>query len=196
MTYGQDRIFFKNGKELNVKIVEKSDKEVKYRLTDEKDSPMITLNSRTIDKIIFRNGEEMKLTPEGTRMAKRICINAGIMSAFGFEDAYYKFQADYFITPYLNFDINGLIGIESGDGYTAGLNYYFNQYNPQMIKLYTGLQVGFLNNDFNLQIPVGLNLTLKKGFDMKLGLIDVFYPNEKIVNRNNIYYELLIGWRF
>ncbi len=105
ISFSQDKIYLKNGKELNVKIIEKSDKEVKYKLIDESDSPIIIINSHSIEKIIFRNGEEMKLLSDETRMSKRICLNVGLRYGLGIEDVFYKFQADYFITPAINLEL-------------------------------------------------------------------------------------------
>ncbi len=105
----------------------------------------------------------------------------------------YMVQKIYHLKIYttINFEINGLINAEEGSGLAFGPKYYFNQYNPQIIKLYAGILIGTNYNYFNFLIPVGINIALKKGFDLKLGVVGMNY-----FTYNNTYGELLIGWRF
>jgi hypothetical protein len=62
------------------------------------------------------------------------------------------------------------------------------------LKPYAGLLGGARDDNFMLQIPVGINFTTKIGFDAKLGLNGVYTsgPYSAYV----IHAELLIGWRF
>jgi hypothetical protein len=76
-SFGQDKIILKSGEEMEGWVVEHSDKFIKYLLTDAGNSPMIILKTNTVEKIIFRNGEETTLKSKGIRMSKRVDLPLG-----------------------------------------------------------------------------------------------------------------------
>lgn len=189
----QDKIVLKTGEIIDALVIEKSDKDIKYKIIDSDDSPIIILKTNKVEKITFRNGQEMDIVPDLIRMDKRFGINGGLMFGLGAESAYYKLQADYYITPGLNLEFNGLIEVEDGAGMTVGAKYYFDPYNPKKLKGYAGLMVGSIYEDFLIQVPFGINYIGKSGFDLKFGLSGLYVPS---YSGYGIYSELLLGWRF
>ena len=196
ISYGQDKILLKTGEEINAWIVEKSEKEILYKIFDSEDSPIIVLRTYKVGKITYRNGQEINLVPDGVRMNKRFGLNGGILVGLNVDFGLYKIQADYFISPGLNIEFSGLIESENGGGLpglSIGAKYYFNPNNPKVHKGYAGLSGGVLWEEFFVQIPFGISLTGKKGFDLKLGLNGLYFPSYSAFG---ISAELLIGWRF
>ena len=53
---GQDIITTKDKKQLNVKIIEQTDKSVRYKMPDYEDSPVIMVKTKNIRKIEYKNG--------------------------------------------------------------------------------------------------------------------------------------------
>lgn len=189
----QDKIVLKTGEIIDALVIEKSDKEIKYKILDSDDSPIIILKTNKVEKITFRNGQEMNMMPDLIRMNKRFGINGGLMFGLSAESVFYKLQADYYIKPGLSLEFNGLIEVEDGAGMTIGAKYYFDPYNPKRLKGYAGLLVGSIYEDFLIQVPVGINYIGKRGFDLKFGLSGLYVPS---YSGYGIYSELLLGWRF
>jgi hypothetical protein len=131
----QDKILLKNGDEFNAWVIEQSECRVKFRILDREDSPLINLKTKRVESITYRNGVVMSFKPRGVRMDKRFGINVGMMYAIDwFDIGIFVLKGDYFLTPWLNIEANGLRGIEGGTGMTLGANYYFNPYRIQMSK--------------------------------------------------------------
>ena len=192
-SFAQDKIILKSGEEKEAWVFEQSDKTVKYRLMNTVASPIIILKTNKIEKIIYRNGTETIFIPPGIRMQKRFAINGGLMIGLGKEVAFYKLQADYFVKPELNIELNTFAEVEGGGGLSVGAKYYFNPHRPKKLKGYAGLLIGSIWDDFIIQIPVGLNFTTKAGFDLKFGLNSIYTPS---YSDYTIFPELLLGWRF
>jgi len=191
----QDKIILKSGEEKEGWVIEQSDKIIKYRLTDANDSPVIILKTSKVEKIIYRNGEEVSLKPAGIRMEKRLAINAGVITELANEsDGFYKLQADYSVTPGFTIVLSNFFQPEGDSGFAFGAMHYFNPHRPTLFKPYAGLLGGARNDNFMLQIPVGVNFTTKFGFDAKLGVNGVYTSD--YYSPYVIYAELLIGWRF
>ena len=53
---GQDIISTKDKKQLNVKVVEQTDKYIKYKMSDYENGPVIMLKTNQIRKIEYKNG--------------------------------------------------------------------------------------------------------------------------------------------
>lgn len=191
----QDTIVLNTGEAIEALVLTKSDKEIKYKFSAFSDSPIIILKPNKVEKIIFRNGTEMTILPDLIRMHKRFGANAGLIFGLGIESVFYKFQADYYISPEFNIELNGLIDAQDGDGggMAIGTKYYFNAYKPKKLKQYAGLFVGAINNDFVIQIPFGMNYISKRGFEIKGGFNGLYVPSN---SDYDIYLELLLGWRF
>jgi hypothetical protein len=173
--------------------VEKSDTEIKYKIIDSEDSPVVVIKTVRVDRIIFRDGQEMETVPDLVRMKKRFGLGGGMMIGLGVESAFYILQADYFITPGISIELDGLIEVEGGSGLALGAKYYFNPYSPGNVKAYAGLMLGGAYGEFFIQIPVGMSFTGKRGFDLKLGFNSIIIPP---LSEFGVFPELTLGWRF
>jgi hypothetical protein len=189
----QDKIIMNNGEVIHALVIEKSDKEIKFRIYDLEDSPMITMKTQKVEKIIFRNGQEMNITPDVIRMKKRFGVGAGFNFGLAEEIVFLKLEADYFITPGLKLVFNGIIEVEDGGGLALGVNYFFNPRSPRKLKGYTGILAGMMWDDFFIQTPVGINYVSKTGFDVKAGINGLSFPSHSFYT---ICAEFTIGWRF
>lgn len=188
----QDKIFLKNGEEITAYIIEKSEKRIIYKIMDTDNSPVIVLKTEKVEKIAFRNGDEITL-PNLIRMNKRFGVNGGLIYGLSEEAAFFKLGIDYFITPGLSLGLNGLISGEDGGGVEAGAWYFFDPYNPRRFKGYTGLLIGASNDNVFLQVPFGVNYISERGFDFKAGLRGFYNPS---ISSFSLYSELTLGWRF
>ncbi len=189
----QDKILLKNGDEISAWIVEKSDKEIKYKIIDSDDSPLVVIKTGSVVKITYRNGQEMKTVPDLVRMNNRFGIGMGLMVGIGIESAFYKFQADYFVTPGISIEFDGLVEVEGGGGMAIGAKYYFDPYSPKKLKGYAGLMLGGVYDEFFIELPFGMSYTGTKGFDLKLGFSGLYFPSYSEIG---IFPELTLGWRF
>jgi len=194
----QDKILFKNGTEVKGWVIETSEKEIKYRIMQSEDSPLVIMNINNIDKIEYRDGQIINYTPNQARMKRRLGLNVGAMLAS--ENGIGKVQIDYFYSPAINFELNVLISPDEyypDKGLSVGSKYYFSPYSSSGFKGYTGLLIGVLNDDFSMQVPFGISYTANCGFDLKLGVNTLIYPN-KPDYRSKLYIfgEILVGWRF
>ncbi len=189
----QDKIKLKSGDEIIGWILEKSDTEIKYKIMDSEDSPVVVLKTARVDLIIFRDGQVLETIPDLIRMEKRFGIGGGLMIGLGIESAFYKLRADYFITPGISLEFDGLIEVEGGSGLTVGAKYYFNPYSPKRVKGYAGLMMGGAFGEFLMQIPVGMSFTGKRGFDLNLGFSGIYFPS---YSEFGVFPELTLGWRF
>jgi len=194
-SFAQDKIILKSGEEKEGWVAVQSDKVIKYRLTKAVNSPVIILKTSKVEKVIYRNGEKVSLKPAGIRMEKRLAINAGVITELANEsDGFYKLQADYFVTSGFTIVLSNFFQPEGDSGFALGAMHYFTPHRPTLFKPYAGLLGGVRDDNFMLQIPVGINFTTKLGFDAKLGLSGVYTADSH--DPYVIHAELLIGWRF
>ena len=61
--FGQDILVKRNGDEIKVKVMEILPEEIKYKMYDNLDGPMITIYSSEVHKIIYENGTETTINP-------------------------------------------------------------------------------------------------------------------------------------
>jgi hypothetical protein len=92
---------------------------------------MIVIKTAKVEKITFRNGQELATVPDVVRMQKRFGIGGGLMVGVGIESAFFKLQADYFVSPAISIEFDGLMEVEGGSGIALGAKYYFDPYNPK-----------------------------------------------------------------
>lgn len=188
----QDKIVLKNGENITAFIVEKSEKKIKYKIMDSDNSPIIILKAEKVEKIVFRNGREIIL-PDLIRMNNRFAVRGGLIYGLSVESAFYTIGADYFVSPGISVELNGLISVEDGGGIEIGAKYFFDPYKPTKLKGYAGLLIGASYENVFLQVPFGINYIGEKGFDFRLGLRGVYDPSNSAYS---IYSELTLGWRF
>jgi len=190
----QDKIVFKSGEVVDGYVILKSDKEIKYKLIDSENSPIVIIKTNKVQKITYRNGVEMNIIPDVIRMDKRFGIGTGLVYLPESEAAFYKFQADYYLSQGFNLEVNGVLEMGLGTrGMFLGLKYLFDPYSPKKLKGYAGLLAGAISQDFVIQVPIGLHYVTKSGFDARLGLSGFYIPNDYGFG---FFTELTIGWRF
>jgi hypothetical protein len=192
---GQDKIYLKDGKIIEAWIQEKNDKEIVYKVFNTADSPTVVVRTRMVDKIVFRNGQETSVIPQGVRMSRPFAANVGPAFTIGSENIRsFKFQVDYTVSQSLSFLLNGLLETEGGGGMAAGAMYFFDSYRAKPVKGYASLQLGVFQGDFLFQGSFGISLATTKGFDLKFGLSSMTIY--KLDFDTYIMPEILIGWRF
>ena len=74
---GQDIITTKDKKQLNVKIIEQTDKSVRYKMPDYEDSPVIMMKTNHIRKIEYKNGHTDLMGFQNPRKNRPLGISAG-----------------------------------------------------------------------------------------------------------------------
>ena len=102
----QDKIYTKDNQELTVKIVEQTDKLIKYKLPDYEDSPILSIKNNRIEKIEYKNGLIDKLGNQNPRHYRPFGINAGMSYFLTEESGYFIVNIDYFIIPQIDLQIN------------------------------------------------------------------------------------------
>ncbi|NBC81901.1 MAG: hypothetical protein GVY19_00825 [Bacteroidetes bacterium] len=193
MSYSQDTIYFKTGEEKLVKITEKSDKQVKYRFLDAKDTIIVIEDTKNIDKIIYNNGDVVLVSARSKRIPDRHGISAGMMMDLTGGSFFYKFHLNYFTKPSINYAIDVVKNTEDGgNGFFVGMRYYLHSVKLGIIKPYSGLSVGAMRKKVALQVPLGVSLAAKNGFDLKLGLNANYLPSDDVYD---LFIELLAGCR-
>jgi len=82
--FGQDIITTKDRKQLNVKVIEQTDKSVRYKMADYQDGPLLMLRTRQIRKIEYKNGYSDLMGYQNPRKERPLGIGAGYAWLPGF----------------------------------------------------------------------------------------------------------------
>jgi hypothetical protein len=189
----QDQIFLTNGKILEVFVTEKSNKEIKYKLFVADDSPIIVIKTYTVEKIIFRNGVQMAINTSNLS-PNRLSFHAGLILGLFNESASYKAQMEYFLFPKWTLECNVNSDVENDYlNLSVGTKYFFDPMYRSKIRIYTGASIGTFDDEYRLQIPVGINYMHPRGFDLRMGFVGL---SGTLNNDNEILFEALAGWRF
>lgn len=200
VSFAQDKIHFIDGVVLECWIIEKTPHQVKYHFNVNANSPVITQNASRIQRIVYRNGVEEWVNRDVFRMGRRLAMNFGVMTSVDY-DILFTLQADYVITPAINFNARYFALPGEINGFSAGFSHYFGYNSSDMVKLFSGLLIGALDQDFILQLPLGLNYAGRQGLDLKLGVNGFFAPwyyseGLRPVGEVFVIPEFTIGWRF
>jgi len=196
----QDKITLKNGTELDVFIIEKTDKEIKYRVADLETTTFITKLSN-LQKIEYQNGDIDYLSSKNPRCLHPFGLSGGISLVMTEEDGGGMFTGsmDYFFTPNLSAEINfGFGGEDESDVYySAGCKYWFaDKYSRNGFSPFTGLLIG---NQFNTnfwEIPLGISYITKFGLQTSVHLGYMHFVTPPVYNISRLNAEVRIGWRF
>jgi len=189
----QDIVNTKDNQKLNVKIIEKTRREIKYKMTDYEDGPVLTMSNSHISRIEYRNGVVDLMGNQNPRKNKPFGINAGTAIWLSEEGGMFSSTLDYFIVPQVDLEIN--IGTDLDDGYyfSAGSRFHLNSaLSDNRFTPFTGLLVGTQFGEGFIQIPVGLNYLSKPGFNASLSLNQMFFFD----SWKATLVELRVGWRF
>lgn len=183
----------KDDQQLNVKIIEKTNRHIKYRMIDYEDGPIISINNNRISKIEYKNGVVDLMGNQNPRKNKPFGISAGMALWLPEEGGMFSSTLDYFIIPQVDLEINIGTDLEDGLYFSAGGRFHLNSnISDNRLTPFTGLLVGSEFGDRFMQIPVGLNYLSKPGFNTSLSLNQMFFFDSWQVT----FIELRIGWKF
>ncbi len=196
----QDKIILKNGTELIVRIIEKSDSEIKYKYENSTNSnTTFTTKLSNVKTITYENGTVDLLCSLNPRYKYPVGITAGVsLVASGSEGGMFTGGIDYLFTPNLGMEINFGTSGESDTYYSFGGKYWFaDKYSKSTFSPYTGLLIGGQYGVNFWEVPVGISYISKSGFQTSLNLSYLNYINSLVdYDSNTLSLEFRIGWRF
>lgn len=188
-SYAQDKIIFKTGEILEVWIIEKTKEQVKFKKLDDEVNFYVTDLSEI--KEIIKQGETKYIYMTTEDPYKKTTISIGAIWTF---DYYGLIQFERMLKPGFSIVGEGLGGSDLL-AFSAGIRGYLFSKSSSPVKLYGGIMPLFANNSggLYLQMPVGVNVVSKNGFDLKFGI--------KIISELDYWEiwpapELMVGWRF
>ena len=125
--FGQDLITTKDKKQLNVKIIEQTNKSVRYKMPDYEDGPVLMMKTNRIRKIEYKNGYTDMMGYQNPRKNRPLGINAGYAAELTSGGALFSATLDYFVIPQVDLEINIGTSDLSGELYfSAGSRFHFN----------------------------------------------------------------------
>lgn len=189
---GQDKIETKDNKQLNVKIVEKTGKVVKYKMADYSDGPVLSIKTSRISRIEYMNGVVDLMGNQNPRKNKPFGISIGGAKWVSSSGLMFTSTMDYFITPQIDMEIN--IGADSYQLFyiSAGTRLHINSnYSEKRITPFTGVLFGYEYGKEFIQVPLGINYIHTSGINASLSINEMFFSNEYQTT-----IELRGGWRF
>jgi len=191
---GQDIITTKDKKQLNVKIIEQTNKAVRYKMADYEDGPLLMIKTNRIRKIEYKNGYFDMMGFQNPRKNRPLGINGGYAAELTTGGALFSATADYFVIPQIDLEIN--IGTSDLSGelyYSAGSRFHFNsRYSEHKLTPFTGALLGSYYGDGFVQLPAGINYLTSMGINASLSI------NEMISFKSwqATFLEFRLGWRF
>jgi hypothetical protein len=179
--FSQDKITTKDNKQLDVKIVEKTNKSVRYTMPDYTDGPVLMLKNRRIMKLEYKNGvtDQMgyqnprKNNPFGISIGGGKWVTPGLM---------FTASMDYFIIPQLDMEVN--MGTDSQKPFylSAGPRIHINsRYSENRLTPFTGALFGYEYGKEFVQIPLGVNYIYKLSkwnLNFSLSVNELMFSNE------------------
>lgn len=192
VTFAQDKITTKDNQVLTVYIIEKNDKIIKYKMSENQDHTVFTTKLSNLRQIEYANGMIDMLGYQSLRMQKRFGFTGGI-SLFLEEGGMFTGSVDYFLSPNVDLELN--IGSDGWGIYRSlGAKLYLTDKNSKSSVLpYVGLLHGSEQGYQFFEVPVGVSYMTKCGFQTSLQLSSLNYYN---VDSYGIHAELKLGWRF
>jgi len=191
---GQDIITTKDKKQLNVKIIEQTDKSVRYKMPDYEDGPVIMMKSNHIRKIEYKNGHTDQMGFQNPRKNRPLGISAGFAASTSAGGDLVLATMDYFVLPQIDIEVNIGTSDVSGNGYfSAGSRFHMNRnYSEHKLTPFAGMVFGSYYGDGFVQIPAGINYMTTFGLDASLSI------NQMISFEawQTTFLELRLGWRF
>jgi hypothetical protein len=196
----QDKVTLKNGNELIVHIIEKSDSEIKYKFENSTtNNTIFSTKLNNLKTIAYENGVVDLLCSLNPRYKYPVGITAGIsLSASESEGRMFTGGIDYFFTPNLGVEINFGTSGESDSYYSFGGKYWLaDKYSKSAFSPFTGLLIGGQYGVNFLEVPVGISYISKSGFQTSLHLSYLNYINALVYSETSrLNLEFRIGWRF
>lgn len=191
-TIGQDKIDTKDNKQLNVKIVEKTGKVVKYKMSDYSDGPVLSIKTGRISKIEYLNGVVDLMGNQNPRKNKPFGISIGGGKWISSSGLMFTSTMDYFVTPQINMEVNTGADSYSLFYFSAGTRLHINSnFSENKITPFTGALFGYEYGNEFVQIPLGINYIHKSGINFSLSINEMIFSNQYQTT-----IELRGGWRF
>jgi len=192
--FGQDIISKKDKKQINVRIIEQTNKIVRYKMIDYEDGPVLSIRTNRISKIEYKNGYVDLLGNQNPRKNKPFGINAGIAAELTGGGGLFSSTVDYFIRPQIDLEMNlGVSDLSGGIYFSAGSRFHLNS-NTSENKLtpFTGLLFGSNYGEGFVQVPVGINYLTNLGLNASLSLNQMM----SFSSWQATFVELRLGWKF
>ena len=197
--YCQDKIITTDKKDLDVKIIEQTDKLVRFKISGHEDGPIFSMKLRSISSIDYKDNNIVPFFNQNPRYLKRFGISAGFVP--GINENNITLTLDYFIIPQIDIEVTyGSDFYRDLSYFTCGSRFHANtDLSAKRFTPFTGLIYGSSFEEEFFQIPVGISFITKTGFSTSLNL------NATLHNKTRIYYyvppqrtivEFRIGWRF
>ena len=196
IVYGQDKITTKNKETLNVHILEKTPKYVKYQMTDYQDrllAPVITVKTGFVEKIEYKNGVIDFLGNQNPRKEKPFGISVGGIKWLSSSGLISSATMDYFIIPQLAAEVN--VGADTHQVlyFSAGARAHVNSnYSKCRLTPFTGVLFGYEYGHKFVQFPLGVNYLHKSGINVSMSFNKLIFSD----NHYQTTVELRGGWRF
>jgi hypothetical protein len=192
--FGQDIISLKENKQLKVRILEQSDKTVKYKMADYEDGPVIVIKTNRIKKIEYKNGYTDLMGYQNPRKNRPLGISAGYAGELTSGGALFSATLDYFVMPQIDLEMNlGTSDLSGKLYYSGGGRIHLSSRNSEhKLTPFTGVLGGSYYGDAIVQIPAGINYLTGIGINASLSI------NEMISFKSwqATFLELRLGWRF
>lgn len=192
---GQDIVTTKNDQQLNVVVVEQTNKYLKYKMPDYTEGPVLWIRLNKISKIEYKNGHTDLLGNQNPRKNKPIGITLGGAFAPVGRSGFFDATLDYFLTPQIDLEANfGTSDIRTyGMYFSAGTRIHISsKYSERKLTPFTGALVGSNYGDGFFQVPLGVNWIAESGLHGSLSLNEMIGFNSWLVT----FIELRAGWRF
>jgi hypothetical protein len=191
--FAQDVINTRDNKKIDAKVIEQSGKVVKYLMPDYQDGPIMTIRTRNISSIEYKNGRIDLTGNQNPRRKYPIGVSGGAALDFNSEFGYLLLSSDYFVIPQIDLEMN--IGTDGEEGYyyTTGAKFHLNSdYSDKRITPFAGVLIGFWYSNKVIQFPVGINYMTKFGLNTSIYLNKSFSSD----SWETLLIEFKIGWRF
>lgn len=192
MSSAQDKIKTKDNMQLDVKILENTGRDVKYRMADYPDGPLISLKANRIEKIEYKNGVVDLMGNQNPRKDKPFGISIGGAKWISSSGLMFTATLDYFLTPQADLEVN--MGADSQHilYVSAGARLHINpDYSESRITPFTGALFGYEYHNGFVQIPLGINYIHKTGINISLSVNEMIF-----INQYQTTIEVRGGWRF
>jgi hypothetical protein len=189
----QDIITLKGKKQLNVKVLEQTDKSVRYKMPDYEDGPILMIKTNRIRKIEYMNGYTDLMGYQNPRKQRPLGLSAGYAASFT-GGSLLLATADFFVIPQIDLEINcGSSDLSGGIYYSAGGRIHIcSGYSEHKLTPFTGILGGAYYGYGIIQVPLGINYLLPSGVNASLSVNELVSFNDW----QTTFIELRIGWRF
>lgn len=192
--FGQDTLVTNDKKKLEVRILEKNERQVKYTLNSFADGPVFGMKTADIRKIEYRNGTVDNMGYDNPRKNRAFGVSAGMALDLDVEGGMFTTTVDYFLLPQIDMELNLGSDFQNGYTYSFGSRFHLNSNRSHSaITPFVGLLVGSNSGLSFVQIPIGLSYISKFGLQASVSINQRQYSYSNWLATSA---EFRIGWRF